>query len=284
MMTRPERTSGLAAPAGAVTDRAGRHASALLFVGEMYAVQLDHLAMVLGVSRRSAAAAASRWLAAGLAQAERLGPGPRWVWLTGAGLRSCGLPYAASRPGLARLAHLRAVSGVRLALAATPLFAAGEGYWRSERRLRARIGGRLGLREHLPDAEVHWPDGTEVAWAGECWAIEAELTRKTLARTTAIMRELLGRTGDYGCAAADAWVPGRPARHHRAIYLCSPAAGPVVARARQSLGSLGARIEIRYLPALAELPSPPAPAGQRPGTGTGGKNGQAPGRGAAEGA
>ena len=42
----------------------------------------------------------------------------------------------------------------------------------------------------------------------ERWAIEAELTPKTVARTTAIMREILTRTGDYGCPAADAVVPG----------------------------------------------------------------------------
>ena len=80
------------------------------------------------------------------------------------------------------------------------------------------------------------PTATGVPWAGECWAIEAELTPKTTARTVAIMRELLSRTGDYGCLAAEVQVPGRPPRHARAIYLCSPAARPVVARARDALG------------------------------------------------
>ena len=268
----------------------------------MYGLQLDQLAAVLGVTQRRASAIVAGWNADGLADAARLGPGQRWVWLTRAGLASCGLPYLAGAPGLARLAHLRAVTAIRLALAATELYAAGNGYWRSERRLRARIGGRIGLREHVPDGELHWPDGAQPTgldgtgppwsdgeqspwfngaqlrrvdvtqaprpdgvepswpdggqppWAGECWAIEAELTPKTLARTAGIMTELLTRTGDYGCSAADARVPGRPPRHARAIYLCSPAAYPVVRRARAKLGALGARVEIRALPDGAELP------------------------------
>jgi len=67
------------------------------------------------------------------------------------------------------------------------------------------------------------------------------------------MREILARTGDYGCPAAEARVPGLPPRHNRAIYLCSPAAARPVQRARQALGSLGGRIEIRALPATAYL-------------------------------
>jgi hypothetical protein len=231
--------------------------AALIFTGEMYGVQLDQLAAVLGVRPRGAAAIISRWRAAGMAQAAILGPGPRWVWLTRAGLARCGLPYTAAAPGLARLAHLRAVTSVRLALAATPQYAHAGAYWRSERRLRARIGGRLGLREHVPDGEVHWPDGADVPWAGECWAIEAELTAKTVARTVAIMRELLTRTGDYGCAAGQVLVAGRAPRHARSIYVCSAAAAPVVARARDTVGALGGRVEIRSLPDGALLPGIP---------------------------
>ena len=230
-----------------------RPGAGLVFVAEMYGVQLDQLATVLGVSQRRAVAVAARWRAAGHAQAAVLSPGPRWVWLTKAGLATCGLPYSAVTPGLSRLAHLRAVTAVRLALLAAPQFAASAAYWRSERRLRARMGGRIGLREHVPDGEVHWPDGAGFPWAGECWAIEAELTPKTSARTVAIMRELLSRTGDYGCLAADVQVPGRPPRHSRAIYLCSPAARPVVVRARDALGLLGSRVEIRLLPDGAGL-------------------------------
>lgn len=76
-----------------------------------------------------------------------------------------------------------------------------------------------------------------------------------MARTTAIMRELLTRTGDYGCPAAQARVPGAPPRHARAIYLCAPAAASTVARARAAVGGLATRIEIRALPAGAQVPT-----------------------------
>jgi hypothetical protein len=95
---------------------------------------------------------------------------------------------------------------------------------------------------------VHWPDGAPVAFAGECWAIEAELTAKTVARTAAIMQEILTRTGDYGCAADQVRVPGAPPRHARAVYLCSDAARPTVARARAMLGGAAGRVQIRALP------------------------------------
>jgi hypothetical protein len=257
----------VAAPAvrQAISRQVGRDTAALLFVAEMYGAQLDHLAAVLGVSSRRASDIAARWVAGRQAQSDRLGPGPRWVWLTRTGLASCGLPYAPNPPALSRLAHMRAVSSVRLALESVPAYAGAGAHWRSERRLRARLGGRLGSRDHLPDAEVHWPDDAaereRLPWAGECWAIEAELTPKTVSRTTAIMRELLTRTGDYGCPAADAMVPGRPPRHARAIYLCSPAAARTVARARDALGDDGARIEIRGLPPDGYLP---ATGGARP--------------------
>jgi hypothetical protein len=243
---------------------------ALVFTADMYGLQLDQLAELSGGgSIRQARALVARWTKAGLAESAALGPGSPWVWVTKAGLQACGVRYAPAPPALARLAHTRAVTAVRLALQAVPAYRDAGAYWRSERRLRARLGGRLGARDHLPDAEVHWPDGTGVNWAGECWAIEAERTAKTLARTTAIMRELLARTGDYGCQAADVRVPGLPPRHARVLYLCSPAAAGTVLRARDSLGGLCARIEVRMLPPSAEMPSAqpltaPATTGTRP--------------------
>jgi hypothetical protein len=239
------------------TPLTGRDGTALPFIAEMYGLQVDQLAALLGVTYRSAGALVGRWVGYGVASTAILSPGPPWVWLTRAGLRAVGVRYPAAPPALARLAHIRAVTGVRLALESAVSYRDGRAHWRSERHLRARLGGRIRAAEHLPDAEVHWPDapatGTPPAWAGECWAIEAELTPKTAVRTTAIMRELLGRTGDYGCAATQARVPGQPARHARVLYVCSPAATGTVTKARTALGSLGARIEIRPLPATAYL-------------------------------
>jgi hypothetical protein len=235
----------------------GQDGTALPFVAEMYGVQVDQLAALLRLTDRSAAALVRRWVSRGVASTAVLSPGPPWVWLTTAGLRAVGARYPAGTPALARLAHIRAVTAVRLALESVAVYRDGGAHWRSERHLRARLGGRIRAAEHLPDAEVHWPDapaaGPPPAWAGECWAIEAEITPKTAVRTIAIMRELLDRTGDYGCPAPRARVPGEPPRHTRVLYLCSPAAAGTVTRARAALGPPGARIEIRALPAAAYL-------------------------------
>src|SRR6516162_6428277 len=207
MPTRP----GSPAPA----HIAERDITGMLFTADMYGVQLDQLAVALGVGEPRARAIAAGWRRFRYAESARIGPGPAWVWLTRPGMAACGLPFPVAPPALSRLAHLRAVTSVRLALEAAASYRAAAAFWRSERRLRARLGGRVGLREHLPDAEIHWPDGSPVAWAGECWAVEAELTPKTVARTGAIMREILTRTGDYGCPAAEVRVPSVTARHAR---------------------------------------------------------------------
>jgi hypothetical protein len=267
-----------------------RNADALIFAADMYGVQLDQLA-ALTRGERAARAAAARWRELGYAETARLGPGPAWLWVTKAGLAACGLHYSPARPALSRLAHIRAVAAARIALEGTSGYQRGAAFWRCERRIRSRHG--VGMRQHLPDAEVHWPDGSPAeplagatdappagapdgspawpsggalvgarvgapgrvptAWAGECWAVEAELSPKTVARTVAIMREILTRTGDYGCPSAEASVPGRPPRHARALYLCSPAALGTVLRARDSLGPLSARVEVRNLPPDALL-------------------------------
>ena len=155
----------------------------------MYGVQLDQLASLFGLAEARAAAVGARWRARGYADAARLGPGKAWLWLTRAGLAACGLPYTAATPALSRLAHIRAVTAIRLALEASDTYRTAAACWRSERQLRARIG-KVGAREHIPDGEVHWPDTANVPYAGECWAIEAELTAKTVRRTVSIMREV----------------------------------------------------------------------------------------------
>ena len=243
-------SSGREATRFAGRGLAVRDAGALIFAADMYGVQLDQLAALTG-DPRSARAAAARWRSLGYVEGARLGPGPAWLWATKAGLTACGLYRRAARPALSRLAHIRAVAAARIALESTRGYRDGGAFWRCERRIRSRH--RIGMRQHLPDAEVHWPDGAPVGWAGECWAVEAELSAKKVARTALIMREFLTRTGDYGCPAAEVAVPGRPPRHARALYLCSPAALGTVLRARETLGPLAARVEVRDLPAGALL-------------------------------
>ena len=161
-----------------------------------------------------------------------------------------GLGYPASRPAISRLAHIRAVLAVRLWLEAGQVYQDGRAWWRSERRIRAAIGGRVGTA-HLPDAEVHWPSLDGSPYAGQVWAIEAELTPKPLIRTVAIMRALLGRASDYGPGMA---APGQGPRYGQVVYLTAPAARPVVIRAVDALPApLAPRVVVRDLPEGAAL-------------------------------
>ena len=191
----------------------------------------------------------ARWRRAGYAATGRLGPGPAWCWLTRSGLAVTGQRYAPAKPALGRLVHVRAVLAVRLSLQDSDAYQQGRAWWRSERRIRAAAGGHVG-GSHVPDAEVSWPDLPASAYPGECWAIEAELTPKPLARTTAIMSALLTRTTDYQPAAP----PGSGLRYQRVIYLTSPAARSIVDRAAAALpAALGSRLAVRDLPPGAVL-------------------------------
>ena len=127
-MTVRERPSG---PANAGPRGLGdRDIAAMLFTAEMYGLQLDLLATVLGGTVPRARAAVTRWRRLGYADAGRLGPGASWVWLTRAGLAACGVRYAPIPPALSRLAHIRAVTTVRLALAATAGYQQAGAFWR----------------------------------------------------------------------------------------------------------------------------------------------------------
>ena len=191
----------------------------------------------------------ARWRHAGYAQTGRLGPGPAWCWLTRSGLAVTGQHYAPGRPALGRLAHIRAVLAIRLSLQDSDAFRDGWARWRSERRIRAVAGGRVG-GGHVPDAEVAWPEVPGSGYAGECWAIEAELTPKPLARTVTIMAGLLARTADYQPAAP----PGPAPRYDRVVYLPSTAARGIVDRAAAALpGALRSRLVVRDLPGGAVL-------------------------------
>jgi hypothetical protein len=239
----------LARRADAGTVRLGlRDVAGLVLLGEMYGAPYDLLAAYLDVRPDRLRGIVARWRAAGYVATGRLGAGPAWCWLTRDGLAVTGQPYTHARPAAARLAHLRAVLAVRLSLEASAAYRDGRAWWRPERRIRAAIGGRATM--HVPDAEVSWPDLPDSAYPGECWAIEAELTPKPLARTTAIMAGLLTRTADYYPDAAPAGHP----RYTRVVYLAAPAARGVTGRAAASLPPLlAARVTVRDLPPGASV-------------------------------
>jgi len=178
-----------------------RDIDGLILAGEHYGVPLDLLAIAMRVQPERLPAITARWRRAGYAATGRLGPGPGWCWLTRDGMTATGLRYPATRPSLGRLAHIRAVLAARLWLAATPAWGQGRAWWHSERRLRADAPA-AGRREHVPDAEIHWPSIEASPYAGQVWAIEVELTPKPAARTSRIMSGLLSppryvRTGAH---------------------------------------------------------------------------------------
>jgi hypothetical protein len=214
----------------------GRDVRGLVLCGEHYAAQYDLMASALGVQPARLRGIVARWRNAGLAETGTLGPGPAWCWLTGAGMSACGLGYPARPPALSRLAHVRAVLAVRLWLEAGQAYAGGQAWWRSERDIRAALPSNAGAA-HIADAEVAWPSLEGARFGGQTWAVEVELTPKPLARTSRIMNGLLSR------------------RYAQVVYLASPAARLVVARAASELpaGQRG-RVAIRELPATAGLP------------------------------
>jgi hypothetical protein len=238
-----------ALPAGRRSDAGtvrltGRDVAGLVLCAEQYGAPYDLLAAYLDVREDRLRAIAARWRAAGYAATGRLGPGPSWCWLTRAGLAAAGQHYAPGVPALARLAHLRAVLAVRLSLEAGDAWQTAGAHWRSERRIRAAMAGRVPTG-HVPDAEVSWPDVPGSPYPGEQWAIEAELTPKPLARTTAIMTGLLARTTGYHPGAAERDVP----RYDRVVYLTAPPAASVTRRAAAALPpALAARVTVRDLP------------------------------------
>ena len=238
----PAPVSGAARRADYGTVRLGyRDIDGLILCAEHYGAPSDLLASARGAPPARLRAITARWRRAGYAATGRLCPGPAWCWLTPAGMTAAGFRYPAARPPLARLAHIRAVLAARLWLQASPAWAQGRPWWNSERRIRAARppGPAAG---HLPDAETHWPSTGTSPYPGQIWAIEVELTAKSLGRTTAIMAGLLRGPGRYA----------------QVIYLTAPPARPVVTRSAATVPpDQQPRIVIRDLPASAFTPEGP---------------------------
>jgi hypothetical protein len=170
----------------------GRDLELLSIVGEQYALSLPQLARLMGRSLHAARWLRSRWERAGWARGRVLLVGePVFVWLTRRGQRVCGSEYSLWRPNPGALAHIGAVTDVRLWVAQRHPRAA----WVCERELarEAQLAG-TGL-QHRPDALVVL-DGRELP-------VEVELSHKRPARRERIMRELVARYGQAVYFAPD---------------------------------------------------------------------------------
>ena len=185
-------------------------------VGEQYALSLPQLARLIGRSLHAARWLRARWERAGWARGRALLVGePVFVWLTRKGQRVAGSEFSLWRPNPGALAHISAVTDVRLWVASRHPSAG----WVCERELsrEARITGTNG--QHRPDGLVV-VDGRELP-------VEVELSHKRPARRERIMRELVTRYG-------------------QAVYFASEAQRPLLEETARSIGS--ERIQVLGLP------------------------------------
>jgi hypothetical protein len=177
--------------AGTVVDPvvSRRDLDALGWVGEQYAVRTDQLAAFLDCAPRTVQRLLARLREQRLVEVRRVLVGePAWVIPTVKGLRACGWSFGAWRPSLGLLAHVAAVTEVRLHIQSR----SPESEWVCERVLARE---RRTPQEHLADAVVLL-DGRRIA-------VEVELTVKSKRRTARILDELTGRYDAvlYYCAS-----------------------------------------------------------------------------------
>jgi len=165
-----------------------RDLDALCWVGEQYAVRADQLGALLACNPRTMQRLVARLRERHFVEVRRLLVGePAWVIPTVKGLRAAGLSFGAWRPRLGSLAHVLAVTEVRLYIQSR----SSQAEWVCERTLARE---KQTPQEHLADAVV--------LLDGRALAIEVELTVKSKRRTRMIIEELTGRYDGvlYYCA------------------------------------------------------------------------------------
>ena len=170
----------------------GRDLELLSIVGEQYALSMPQLARLMGRTLHAARWLRSRWERAGWARGRVVLVGqPVFVWLTRRGQRIAGSEYSLWRPNPGALAHIAAVTDVRLWVAQHHPQAG----WVCERELARE--GRL-----TATGGQHRPDGL-VVLDGRELPVEVELSHKRPARRERIMRELVARYGQAVYFAPD---------------------------------------------------------------------------------
>ena len=177
----------------------------LTWIGQQYAMRLDHIQALLGqlaghdaihknpISESATRNVIARWKKAGWVQARRIdAEEPLWVWLTKEGLQRVGLTYQyQSLDSLSKhdREHLYAITAVRLGLDN----GTEDIEWTSERTLLQgvkRVAGRE--RVHRPDAVF--------AHGDDLIAIEVELSRKTAPLLSHILEDLSYKKDYHGHA------------------------------------------------------------------------------------
>jgi hypothetical protein len=166
-----------------------RDIDGLLLCAEHYGAPYDLLAVALSAQPARLRGITARWRRrVRCHRAAGTRPGLVLAHPGRDGCRRAGLPGHPSHAGAAgahpRCAGSPAVAPGRPGLDPGPGLVAV----RAAPARRRPFGVGIG---HLPDAEIHWPSVPDSPYAGQLWAIEAELTPKPLARTARIMGGLL---------------------------------------------------------------------------------------------
>jgi len=177
-----------------------RQLDILNWIGEQYAVRMDHIQILLGRTATQktkvdgvASTTMTRkivfnsWEKNGLVQYTKfLYNKPAWVWLTGRGLYHTGLPYRSREPSIQNLNHYHHINAVRLVLETK-----GIENWVSERHLRYDLESNRHKQKDaaLKAKKPHLPDSI-ISYEGKEIAIEVELTRKNDNALNEILGEL----------------------------------------------------------------------------------------------
>jgi hypothetical protein len=172
-----------------------RDITALRWIGEMYAIRMDHLDFLvrnnqvevispkelvhpaqqsISFATRSLV---SRWIEAGWVECQKiLANSPRWIWLTRQGINELDLPHGYFFPKAGILNHVSHVNTARMWIHCQQ----PEYHWVNERELRQQQKSG-----HIADGEVITPQTTV--------AIEVELTAKKAERVTQIIHGLISQ-------------------------------------------------------------------------------------------
>lgn len=174
-----------------------RDIQALKWIGEHYALRFDQLQRLLGsmatqqtkepglLSETATRHAVQRWQQAGLVEYRKVfSNDPGWVWLTGLGLRTVGLPFAALRPGAGELDHIYWCAQVRLYYY---LRHRGDHVWETERYLRQEMN--VGKKK-AGSASIYIPDARITMENLNVIALQVELSPKTRVRLEKIVEAL----------------------------------------------------------------------------------------------
>ena len=240
---------------------------ALTWIGEQYAIRLDHLQRLLGqrpgrdtanedvISEGAARDVVTRWKKAGWVQTARIrAHEPFWVWPTRLTLRKLGLPYAykdIERSPLKGLEHLAIINEIRLKKCS----GSDNIEWRSSRQLlQESVRSPDQDLLHLPDAEMRL-QGVGII------AIEAELSLQKIPELIENVMELIRGEGylqmraEHGETRAKKMSQGERSRYAEIWYFAPPKVRKQIRRACARLVQQGDlspeeadRLSIRWYP------------------------------------